>query len=578
MATGNVSKLITESPREHSLRSLTSVIVYDKNGYRVCKFKVTGVNEFLDELSHDQISLFQQASIPIKHTKKMSLFEKLNATTNFSFFVLFLAMLSYQHRSINNISGKGGIFNMAKQNFKVYGVDKKINTNFKDVAGLQEAKKEIMEFVEFLKTPDKFKALGARMPRGALLVGPPGTGKTLLAKATAGEAGVPFFAISGSDFVEMFVGVGASRVRDLFQQAREKAPSIIFIDEIDAVGKKRHSRFGGNDEADNTLNQLLVEMDGFPTDAPVVVMAGTNRKDILDEALLRPGRFDRCVELSLPDIDARQEILKIHLKPLTLNSEATLEQYAKRLSELTPGFSGAELANLCNEGAITAARQNKDFVDHLDFEVASERVIGGLEKSKRLNPKEKKVVAYHEAGHAVSAWFLEGADPIMKVSILPRSKGALGFAQFLPNDIALYSKEELLDRICAILGGRVAEETFFDQPTTGSSDDLQKATKIAESMVLSLGMSDSFGHVGYRVEKNGFSKPFSQDTGKQVDEEIRNIVRICLERTRTLLSEKKEQVMKVAELLIEKERIITQDLVNILGERKFEDSYVYRKA
>ncbi|CAG9328821.1 unnamed protein product [Blepharisma stoltei] len=579
---GNIKKLVASQPMEGTLRSLCTIYIYDSKGHKAGIFKVANIQDFLHELYQDQISISRMARIPIEYKSASDWVSTSRFLVNIVFLVLLIASFRNHFKNMNGggSAGKGGIFSMAKQNFRVYGLDKKIDVGFKDVAGLHEAKKEIMEFVEFLKNPKKYKNLGARMPKGALLVGPPGTGKTLLAKATAGEAGVPFFAISGSDFVEMYVGVGASRVRDLFQQAREKAPSIIFIDEIDAVGKKRHDRFGGNDEADNTLNQLLVEMDGFPTDSSVVVMAGTNRKDILDEALLRPGRFDRCIELNLPDIEAREEILKIHLKPLTLSNDMTLDGYAKRLAELTPGFSGAELANLCNEGAITAARKDKESVDQIDFEVASERVIGGLEKSKKLNPKEKKLVAYHEAGHAVSGWFLEGAEPILKVSILPRSKGALGFAQYLPRDISLYSKEELLDRICVILGGRAAEELFFDEPTTGASDDLQKATKIAESMVVKLGMCENFGIVGYKYEGGGYSKPFSQDTGRLIDEEIRKIVRGCLERTRQLISEKKDQVMRVAELLIEKERILTQDLVEILGERQFDgaENYAFKRA
>jgi len=336
------------------------------------------------------------------------------------------------------------------------------------VAGLQEAKKEIMEFVEFLKNPQKFRTLGAKIPRGALLVGPPGTGKTLLAKATAGEAKVPFFSISGSDFVEMFVGVGASRVRQLFKQAKEKAPSIIFIDEIDAVGRKRSGKMGGNDERDNTLNQLLVEMDGFGTDTNVVILAGTNRADILDDALKRPGRFDRTIELTLPDLQGREEILGVHLTPLLLDPAHEKGYYAKHLAALTPGFSGADLMNICNEAAILAARHDKEHISEGDFESATERVIGGLEKAKTLTAKEQKVVAHHEAGHAVTGWFLEGADPVLKVSILPRSKGALGFAQFLPNETMLYTEQELLDKICTALGGRVAENLFFGRVTTGA--------------------------------------------------------------------------------------------------------------
>ena len=393
--------------------------------------------------------------------------------------------------------GLGGIMNQGKANVTIYGVDKKIKTKFRHVAGLENAKLEIMEFVEFLKNPKKFQKLGAKIPRGALLVGPPGTGKTLLAKAVAGEAGVPFLAISGSDFVEMFVGVGASRVRDLFKKARENAPSIIFIDEIDAVGKKRAGKMGGNDEKDNTLNQLLVEMDGFGTDSQVIVLAATNRKDILDSALLRPGRFDRQVDITLPNIKERSQIFVVHLKKLKLNTEFKIEQYAKKLSALTPGMSGADIYNVCNEGAIIAARENLESVGLLQFEKATERVIGGLEMKTVMSKREKEIVAYHEAGHAVAGWFLEHSNPLLKVTIIPRSKGSLGFAQYLPDELSLYSKESLIDYIKVALGGRIAEEIFFNSITTGASDDLKKVTGIATSIVATYGMNDAIGLLNY---------------------------------------------------------------------------------
>ena len=354
---------------------------------------------------------------------------------------------------------------------------------------MEQAKTEVTEFVDFLKNPAKYKDLGAKIPRGALLVGPPGTGKTMLAKAVAGEAGVPFLSISGSDFVEMFVGVGASRVRDLFKKAKEKAPSIIFIDEIDAVAKKRHGKFGGNDERDNTLNQLLVEMDGFSTDQNVIILAATNRSDILDSALMRPGRFDRQIEVTLPNIDERAAVYKVHLKKIKLNQEKTRSEYARKLAALTPGFSGADISNVVNEAAIIAARENLDSVGMYQFEKATERVIGGIEKKNLMNIDERRRVAYHEAGHAVTGWFSEHSDPLLKVTIIPRSKGALGFAQYLPNELSLYNKEQLLDMIKTALGGRVSEELFFDSVTTGASDDINKITKIANGIVQIYGMT-----------------------------------------------------------------------------------------
>lgn len=403
--------------------------------------------------------------VPVKYASEASLSQN-NTMINLMIGGLFLAFMIQIYRSMHGQGGpKGGkgtgsgssggqggfgqrggggfqdMFNVGKSNVQIYGVDKKIKTRFKHVAGMDNAKQEVQEFVDFLKDPKKYQKLGAQIPRGALLVGPPGTGKTLMAKAVAGEAGVPFLSISGSDFVEMFVGVGASRVRDLFKKAREKAPSIIFIDEIDAVAKKRHGKFGGNDERDNTLNQLLVEMDGFGTDESVIVLAATNRSDILDSALLRPGRFDRQVEITLPTIKDRAEIFKVHLKKIKLNPERTREEYAKKLSSLTPGFSGADISNICNEAAIIAARRNLDHVGIKEFESAVERVIGGIEKKTVMTPEERKTIAYHESGHAVAGWFMEHSNPLLKITIIPRSKGSLGFAQYLPDEISLYTRE-----------------------------------------------------------------------------------------------------------------------------------------
>jgi AFG3 family protein len=378
--------------------------------------------------------------------------------------------------------GMNDMFGMSKSNAKEFGGadGKKIKTRFRHVAGNEGAKDEIMEFVDFLKDPKKYQKLGARVPRGALLVGPPGTGKTLLAKAVAGESRVPFFSISGSDFVEMFVGVGASRVRDLFKKARQKAPAIVFIDEIDAVGKKRHGKMGaGNDERDNTLNQLLVEMDGFATDTSVIVLAATNRADILDPALLRPGRFDRQVEVNLPTLEERAQIFKVHLKKITVSDKHDKATYAKKLAALTPGFSGADIKNICNEAAIITARANKDAVGIREFELATERVIAGVEKSMPKNEQQRRTVAYHEAGHAVAGWFSKHSAPLLKLTIIPRSKGSLGFAQYLPDEVSLYTKDQLTDMITVALGGRIAEELFFGKITTGASDDIKKCTQIA---------------------------------------------------------------------------------------------------
>lgn len=401
------------------------------------------------------------------------------------------------------------IFNQSSANVKEYSeTEGKSGVKFVDVAGLSESKKEIVEFVDFLKKPEKYHKLGAKIPRGALLVGPPGTGKTLLAKAVAGEAGVPFFSMSGSEFVEMYVGVGASRVRDLFKKAKEKAPSIVFIDEIDAVGKKRSDgNHGGNDERESTLNQLLVEMDGFGTDSTVIVLAATNRKDMLDLALLRPGRFDRTVEVNLPDRKDREEILTIYLNKVKLNEEKNVQEYANRISTLTPGFSGAELSNLVNEAAIISARDNKTSVDSIAFEKASDRIIAGLETKRHLSDRERKTVAYHESGHAVVGWLLEHSNPLVKVSIVPRSKGSLGFTQYIPDDISLHNLEQLNDLMCVSLGGRVAEEVFFNMITTGASDDLKRVTAIAKGMVVKYGMS-SLGLMTFSNEES-FTKPYS---------------------------------------------------------------------
>jgi len=470
----------------------------------------------------------------------------------------------------SNWFGGGNMMgNMQKSKVAVYGEDKKIDVRFKDVAGNENAKQEILEFVDFLKNPKKYQALGARVPRGALLCGPPGTGKTLLAKAVAGEAGVPFLTTSGSEFVEMFVGVGASRVRDLFKTAREKAPAIIFIDEIDAVGKKRAGRMGGgNEERDNTLNQLLVEMDGFSTDSSVIVLAATNRADSLDSALLRPGRFDRQVEIVLPSIKEREQIFNVHLTKIKCDPEFSKEEYAKKLSALTPGFSGADIMNICNEGAIIAARRDSKSVSVVDFEQATERVIGGIERKLPQSKEEKKTVAYHEAGHAVAGWFSKHAAPLIKLTIIPRAKGSLGFAQYLPDELTLYTQEQLEDMITVALGGRIAEELFFGRITTGASDDLKKCTQIAQGMVTEFGLSPRLGTLNYSTE-SGYQKGYSQATNRIIDQEIHRIVNERYAAAKQLLSEHKDKIELLAEKLLEKETLSLPDIVDTLGDRPY---------
>ena len=439
-----------------------------------------------------------------------------------------------------NAGPYGQIFNIGKSRAALFDAENKVKITFDNVAGLDEAKEEVKEIVDFLKNPSKFTKLGGKIPKGALLVGPPGTGKTLLAKAVAGEAGVPFFSLSGSDFVEMFVGVGAARVRDLFKQAKEKAPCIVFIDEIDAIGRSRGKGQmpGSNDERENTLNSLLVEMDGFATDSGVIILAATNRPDVLDNALLRPGRFDRQISIDKPDIIGREHIFKVHLKPIKLDKKVE----PKKLSAQTPGFAGAEIANVCNEAALIAARKNKKAVDMKDFEDAIDRVIGGLEKkNKIISPEEKKIVAYHEAGHAVAGWFLEHADPLVKVSIVPRGVAALGYAQYLPKEQFLYQTEQLIDEMCMTLGGRAAEEIVFGKISTGALSDLERVTKVAYSIVTVYGMNERIGNISYYDSKQSeynFNKPYSEDTAKAIDEEVKKIIESAYIRTKKLLTEK----------------------------------------
>ena len=485
--------------------------------------------------------------------------------------LLFVMMMRKVGGPGGGAGGPGGIFNIGKSKATLFDKASRVNINFGDVAGLDEAKVEVMEIVDFLKNPKKYTALGGKIPKGALLIGPPGTGKTLLAKAVAGEAQVPFFSLSGSDFVEMFVGVGASRVRDLFKQAREKAPCIIFIDEIDAIGRARGKNvMMSNDERENTLNQLLVEMDGFGTDLGIIILAATNRPDVLDTALLRPGRFDRQISIDKPDMVGREAIFKVHLQPIKIST--TLDIY--KLAEQTPGFAGADIANVCNEAALIAARKNKDAVDMSDFQDAIDRVIGGLEKkNKIISPEEKEIIAYHEAGHAICGWYLEHAYPLLKVTVVPRGTAALGYAQYTPREQYLYNTDQLMDQICMTLGGRASEDIFFGKISTGASNDLQQITRIAYSMITVYGMNDKIGNISYYDpnQENTFTKPFSEETGKIIDHEVRKLIEVAYVRTKELLTEKKGDVEKLAKELLRKEVLFKSDVETLIGKRPFEE-------
>ncbi|WVR05418.1 hypothetical protein IAU60_002433 [Kwoniella sp. DSM 27419] len=528
--------------------------------------------------TQDELGIPPAERLPVSYREEISTFQTM---MHFAPTLLIGGLLLWMaRRGGSAMSGGGpggGIFGVGKSKAKMFNKDEQVTARFKDVAGMDEAKEEIMEFVKFLKEPQKYEKLGAKIPRGAILSGPPGTGKTLLAKATAGEAGVPFLSVSGSEFVEMFVGVGPSRVRDLFANAKKNAPCIIFVDEIDAIGKSRGKggSFGGNDERESTLNQLLVEMDGFGTNEHVVVLAGTNRADVLDNALMRPGRFDRHIAIDRPDIGGRRQIFGVHLTPLTLSPEVAKDRIAEKLALLTPGFSGADIANVCNESALRAARRGGDAVTEEDFDGAIERVIAGLErKSRVLGKDEKKTVAYHEAGHAVCGWYLENADPLLKVSIIPRGVGALGYAQYLPKERFLFSTEQLQDRMCMTLGGRVSEEIFFGRITTGAQDDLQKITKMAFEVCANYGMNPEIGPISYGgrdQQSEGFQKPFSEATAEALDRAVKKMVVDAHQRTTDLLTKHKGDVEKVAALLLEKEVITRQDMRLLLGPRPFEN-------
>ena len=491
-----------------------------------------------------------------------------------SYFLPFIIIFAIMQLFIRRM-GSGGIMGMNKSNAKVY-VQKETGVTFKDVAGADEAKESLTEIVDFLHNPAKFNKIGARLPKGALLVGPPGTGKTLLAKAVAGEANVPFFSLSGSDFVEMFVGVGASRVRDLFRQAKEKSPSIIFIDEIDAIGRARgkNNLTNANDERENTLNQLLTEMDGFGTTTNVIVLAATNRADILDKALLRAGRFDRQIYVDLPDLNERKEIFKVHLRPIKITENLDLDFLARQ----TPGFSGADIANVCNEAALIAARRGKTSVDKQDFLDAVDRIIGGLEKkNKIITPEEKKAIAYHEAGHATVSWLLEHAAPLVKVTIVPRGR-SLGAAWYLPEERQIVRTDQIQDEMCAALGGRAAEQIIFGKISTGALSDLEKVTKQARAMVTVYGLNEKIGNLTYydpTGEEYGFTKPYSEKTAQVIDEEINRIIEEQYQRAISILQENREKLTILAELLLEREVIFKEDLENIFGKRPHEEKETY---
>ncbi|GLU02330.1 hypothetical protein SLE2022_195840 [Rubroshorea leprosula] len=550
-----------------------------RGGHYKYYFNIGSVESFEEKLEEAQeaLGIDPHDYVPVTYVSEMVWYQEL---MRFAPTLLLLGTLMYMGRrmqgglGVGGGGGKGarGIFNIGKAHVTKVDKNAKNKIYFKDVAGCDEAKQEIMEFVHFLKNPKKYEELGAKIPKGALLVGPPGTGKTLLAKATAGESGVPFLSISGSEFMEMFVGVGPSRVRNLFQEARQCSPSIIFIDEIDAIGRARgRGGFSGaNDERESTLNQLLVEMDGFGTTSGVVVLAGTNRPDILDKALLRPGRFDRQITIDKPDIKGREQIFQIYLKKIKLDQDPSY--YSQRLAALTPGFAGADIANVCNEAALIAARNEGTQVMMEHFEAAIDRIIGGLEKKNKVISKlERRTVAYHESGHAVAGWFLEHAEPLLKVTIVPRGTAALGFAQYVPNENLLMTKEQLFDMTCMTLGGRAAEQVLLGKISTGAQNDLEKVTKMTYAQVAVYGFSDKVGLLSFPQRDEGFEllKPYSNKTGAIIDKEVREWVAKAYERTVELIEEHKQHVAQIAELLLEKEVLHQDDLVRVLGERPF---------
>ena len=532
-------------------------------------FTIANDKQFAEDINDLEEKHQEVENLRVEYEQRESIMDTLVFFLPILLFV-FIFFFFMRRMGGGGMGGGSQIFSIGKSKATLFDQNTKSPVTFKDVAGLGEAKEEVMEIVDFLKEPQKYTRLGGKIPKGALLIGAPGTGKTLLAKAMAGEAKVPFFSISGSDFVEMFVGVGASRVRDLFKQAREKAPCIIFVDEIDAIGRARgkNSIQGGNDERENTLNQLLVEMDGFGSDKGIILVAATNRPDVLDPALLRPGRFDRQIHVDRPDLKEREEIFKVHVKNIKLEKGLDLS----KLAALTPGFVGADIANICNESALIAARSNKDSIGLDDFNAAIDRVIGGLEKkNKIISQDEKKRIAYHEAGHAVSSWFLEHAHPLVKVTVVPRGQ-SLGAAWYTPSERNLSTKEQMLDEMAATLAGRAAEELIFGQISTGAQNDLDKVTSTAYSMVVIYGMTESVGNVSYYelMKNDTFQKPYSDETARIIDKEVKAIIEEQYVRVLALLKERREELTKVAEVLLEKEVIVKDDVVKLIGIRPFE--------
>ena len=583
LANNDVKKIVVVNEKEAQVYLKESS--YDKysaklnNGFTAPQkvgphyfFEIGPPEAFANNLKEAQANVAEENKVGIEYkTVHNYLGELLNWILPFAIIILIWWFIFKRMSKGTGGGGAGNIFNVGKSQAKVFDKDSRVSNTFKDVAGLAEAKQEVEEIVDFLKSPTKFTKLGGKIPKGALLVGPPGTGKTLLAKAVAGEANVPFFSMSGSDFVEMFVGVGASRVRDLFKQAKEKAPCIVFIDEIDAIGRARgkNPNMGSNDERENTLNQLLTEMDGFDTNSGVIILAATNRADILDKALMRAGRFDRQIHVELPDLNEREEIFNVHLRPIKLSPEIDPAFLAKQ----TPGFSGADIANVCNESALIAARHNKDLVDKQDFLDAVDRIIGGLEKkNKIISVEEKRRIAYHEAGHATISWLLEHAHPLVKVTIVPRGK-ALGAAWYLPEERSITTKDQLLDEMCSALGGRAAEQISFNSISSGAQNDLEKVTKQSYAMVSIFGMSEKVGNVSFYDSSGqneyGFTKPYSEKTAELIDSESKLLIETQYARALQVLTENKEGHKKLSELLLEKEVIFSEDLENVFGKRKW---------
>lgn len=534
------------------------------------QFTIGSVDYFQEQLDQAQEGLSEEEMVSLRFVTEENWFGNILGWLLPIFIIVAIWLFIFRRFSSRIMGGGAGgggnpFSSVGKSKARLFDLNENVKVTFEDVAGLDEAKEEVQEVVDLIKNPDRYKSLGARIPKGVLLTGPPGTGKTLIARAMAGEAGVPFFTLSGSDFVEMFVGVGAARVRDLFKQGREKAPCIIFIDEIEAIGRSRsRSQSQTNDERENTLNQLLVEMDGFSSDETVIILAATNRPDLLDPALTRPGRFDRQIHIGKPDLNEREAIFKVHLKKIVLGKDVD----PRKLAEQTPGFAGAEISNTCNEAALHAARKRKTMVEMEDFVSAIDRVVGGLEKKNKLiTPKEKKIIAYHETGHALCGWMLPHAHPLVKVSIVPRGMAALGFAQYLPREQNLYTREELIDAICMTLGGRAAEELIFGDISTGAQNDLERTTDMVYAMIALYGMSKTIGHFSYKDLKNEYSlrQPYSDNTAKLIDDEARKMIDDCYQRSLNLLKENSSKLEKVATALLEKEVLYRSDLENLLG-------------